>query len=211
MTGRDALTGQEAPPPSMLSELEALRVALPGYNVVITSHGLRYRYEALAPDRGGLPGRAGLVAQRAPHPRRLGGHVGTAHVPDADVHWPSLDTSPYPGQVWAIEAELTPKPVARTTAIMRGLLARNSDYGPEAANAHGPRYVQVVYLAAPAARPVVTRAIGALPAPLQARIVVRDLPEEAAPTTTPRYHHNPGQPTKITLAIWPGTLGVPPG
>ena len=110
----------------------------------------------------------------------IGGRVGTAHVPDAEVHWPSLDTSPYPGQVWAIEAELTPKPVARTVAIMRGLLARTSDYGPDAVKAHGPRYVQVVYLAAPAARPVVTRAIGALPAPLQPRIVVRDLPGEAA-------------------------------
>ena len=54
MTGRDALTGQEAPPPSMRSELEALRVALPGYDVVITSHGLRYRYEAIR--QGNRPG-----------------------------------------------------------------------------------------------------------------------------------------------------------
>jgi hypothetical protein len=38
----------------------------------------------------------------------------------------------------------------------------------------------VVYLTAPAARPVVTRAIDALPAPLRPRIVVRDLPEGAA-------------------------------
>ncbi|MGA2830993.1 MAG: hypothetical protein ABSF03_33325 [Streptosporangiaceae bacterium] len=110
----------------------------------------------------------------------IGGRVGTAHIPDAEVHWPSLDTSPYPGQIWAIEAELTPKPLARTTAIMRGLLARTSDYGPETVQGHGPRYVQVIYLAAPAARPVVTRAIAALPAPLQPRIVVRDLPGEAA-------------------------------
>ncbi len=54
MTGRDALTGQDAPPPSMLTELEALRVALPGYDVVITSHGLRYRYEAIR--QGNRPG-----------------------------------------------------------------------------------------------------------------------------------------------------------
>jgi len=110
----------------------------------------------------------------------LGGRVGTAHIPDAEVHWPSLDTSPYAGQVWAIETELTPKPVARTVTIMRELLARTSDYGPDAVTAHGPRYVQVVYLTAPAARPVVTRAIDALPAPLQPRIVIRDLPEGAA-------------------------------
>ena len=62
----------------------------------------------------------------------LGGRVGTAHLPDAEVHWPSLDASPYAGQVWAIEAELTPKPLARTVTIMRGLLARTSDYGPGA-------------------------------------------------------------------------------
>lgn len=49
----------------------------------------------------------------------IGGRVGTAHVPDAEIHWPSLDGSPYAGQVWAIEAELTPKPVTRTTAILR--------------------------------------------------------------------------------------------
>ena len=109
----------------------------------------------------------------------LGGRVGTAHIPDAEVHWPSLDGSPYAGQVWAIEAELTPKPLARTVAIMRGLLARTSDYGPGAATAQGPRYGQVVYLTAPAARPVVTRAIDALPAPIQPRIVVRDLPDGA--------------------------------
>ncbi len=62
----------------------------------------------------------------------LGGHVGIAHLPDAEVHWPSLDGSPYAGQVWAIEAELTPKPLARTVAIMRALLARTTDYGPGA-------------------------------------------------------------------------------
>ena len=62
----------------------------------------------------------------------IGGRVGTAHVPDAEVHWPSLDGSPYAGQVWAIEAELTPKPLARTVTIMRGLLARANDYGPSA-------------------------------------------------------------------------------
>jgi len=111
----------------------------------------------------------------------IGGRAGTVHVPDAEVHWPSLDASPYAGQVWAVEAELTPKPLARTVAIMRGLLARTSDYGPQPATGQGPRYAQVVYLAAPAARPVVTRAIGALPAPVRPRVVARDLPEEAAP------------------------------
>ena len=37
--------------------------------------------------------------------------------------------------MWAIEAELTPKPLARTVTIMRGLLARTSDYGPSVTDA----------------------------------------------------------------------------
>ena len=64
---------------------------------------------------------------------------------------------------------------------MRGLLARSSDYGLDTPTAQGPRYAQVVYLTAPDARPVVLRAVAALPVPLQPRIVVRDLPEGAAP------------------------------
>ena len=35
------------------------------------------------------------------------------HVPDAEIHWPSADTCPYPGQVWAVEVELTPKSAGR--------------------------------------------------------------------------------------------------
>ncbi len=106
-----------------------------------------------------------------------GGRVGIPHLPDAEIHWPSLDTSPYAGQVWAIECELTPKPLTRTVTIMRGLLARADD-GP--AGARGPRFAQVVYLTAPAARPVVARAIAALPGPLAGRMSARDLPREAA-------------------------------
>jgi hypothetical protein len=29
------------------------------------------------------------------------------HLPDAEIHWPTIDASPYPGQVWAIEVELS--------------------------------------------------------------------------------------------------------
>ena len=41
------------------------------------------------------------------------------------------------------------------------------------------RYAQVLYLTAPPARPVVTRAAAAVPADWQARIIVRDLPSSA--------------------------------
>jgi len=94
--------------------------------------------------------------------------VGVGHLPDAEIHWPSLPASPYAGQVWAVEVELTPKPLARTTRIMAvaGLL------GPA-------RYAQVIYLTAAPARPVVTRSAGAVPAGQQARIVIRDLPPSA--------------------------------
>jgi hypothetical protein len=108
-----------------------------------------------------------------------GGHVGITHIPDAELHWPSLEDSPYGGQIWAIEAELTPKPLDRTIAIMRAMLARASDYGPAANASHKPRYGQIVYLTAPAAAPIVTRAIAELPAPLQARMTARDLPPGA--------------------------------
>jgi hypothetical protein len=50
--------------------------------------------------------------------------VGIPHIADAEVHWPSSPPRPYAGQVWAVEAELTPKPAARTVRIMAGLLAR---------------------------------------------------------------------------------------
>jgi hypothetical protein len=43
--------------------------------------------------------------------RRLRAAIGgraSGHVPDAEVSWPDLPTSPYAGECWAIEAELTP-------------------------------------------------------------------------------------------------------
>jgi hypothetical protein len=85
------------------------------------------------------------------------------HIPDAEIHWPSIDGSPYAGQVWAIEVELTPKSAGRTTRIMTGLLAPM-------------QYALVVYLTAARARPVVTRAAGSLPPGEQSRVVIRDLP-----------------------------------
>jgi hypothetical protein len=98
--------------------------------------------------------------------RLLTGQLGTdraEHIPDAEIHWPSIDGSPYAGQIWAIEVELTPKSAGRTTRIMTGLLAPM-------------QYALVVYLTAAQARPVVTRAAGSLPPGEQSRLVVRDLP-----------------------------------
>ena len=88
------------------------------------------------------------------------------HVPDAEIHWPSLDGSRHAGQVWAIEVELTPKPLARTSRIITGLLTPS-------------RYARVVYLTAAAAEPVVTRAAATLSPQEQARLTVEKLPRSA--------------------------------
>ncbi len=108
-----------------------------------------------------------------------GGHVGGGHVPDAEVFWPDLHAGGYGGQCWAIEAELTPKPLARTVAIMAGLVARAADCQPGAAPGPRPRYDRIIYLAAPPARGVTERAAASLPAGQRSRVVVRDLPAGA--------------------------------
>jgi hypothetical protein len=109
----------------------------------------------------------------------IGGRVAVGHVPDAEVSWAEIPGSPYPGEQWAIEAELTPKPLARTVTIMTGLLERRTGYSPGAPRHDQPRYDRAVYLTSPAARSVVRRAAASLPAPLRAQVTIRDLPPEA--------------------------------
>jgi hypothetical protein len=117
---------------------------------------------------------------------RLGGRLGAReHLPDAEVHWPETgqkQAPPWAGECWAIEVELTPKTVRRTTAIMRELLARTGDYGCPAAEAREPgappRHDRAVYLCSPAAAGTVRRARDALGL-LAARIEIRDLPSAA--------------------------------
>jgi hypothetical protein len=98
------------------------------------------------------------------------------------VHWPDSTPVGWAGECWAVEAELTPKTVARTTAIMRELLARTGDYGCPAADAtvpgRPPRHARALYLCSPAALPTVLRARAEL-GPIGARIEVRDLPPGA--------------------------------
>jgi len=104
------------------------------------------------------------------------------HLPDAEVHWPDGAPVAWAGECWAVEAELTPKTVARTVAIMREILARTGDYGCPAADASVPgrpaRHARAVYLCSAAALPTVVRARAAL-GPLSARVEVRDLPPTA--------------------------------
>lgn len=104
------------------------------------------------------------------------------HLPDGEVHWPDGTAVAWAGECWAVEAELTPKTVARTTAIMRELLARTGDYGSPAAEAvvpgRPPRHARVIYLCSPAALGNVRRSRDSL-GPLAARIEIRDLPPGA--------------------------------
>ncbi len=113
-----------------------------------------------------------------------GGRLGARdHMPDAEVHWPDSGPALWAGECWAIEAELTAKTVARTTAIMRELLARTGDYGCPAAEARvpgqQPRHARAVYLCSPAAASTVQRARAALGS-LAARVEIRGLPQHAA-------------------------------
>jgi hypothetical protein len=113
----------------------------------------------------------------------LSGRVGVRdHLPDGEVHWPDSAPVTWAGECWAIEAELTPKTVARTTSIMRELLARTGDYGCPAAQARipgaPPRHARVIYLCAPAAESTVTRARDTL-GTLATRIEIRLLPSGA--------------------------------
>lgn len=110
------------------------------------------------------------------------------HLPDAEVHWPDGACGPdgapagWAGECWAVEAELTPKTVARTTSIMREILLRTGDYGCPAAEVavpgRPPRHARALYLCSPAALTTVLRARAEL-GPSSARIEVRDLPPDA--------------------------------
>jgi hypothetical protein len=117
---------------------------------------------------------------------RIGGRLGLReHVPDAQVHWPDLAPVPWAGECWAIEAELTPKTIARTVAIMRDVLTRTGDYGCPPAQArlpgHPPIHSRAIYVCSPAARPVVSRARAVLGESdgIAGRIEVRLLPAGA--------------------------------
>lgn len=105
------------------------------------------------------------------------------HIPDGEVHWPdSPDTIAWAGECWAIEAELTPKTLAKTVTVMREVLTRTGDYGCPASEisvpSRPPRHARVIYLCSLAAWPVVTKARNALDA-LGARVEIRMLPQAA--------------------------------
>jgi hypothetical protein len=60
VTTWDVFTGSATVPPGALTELAALRAALPGYDVTITSHSRTHRFEAT--HRGNGPGTCCLIS-----------------------------------------------------------------------------------------------------------------------------------------------------
>ena len=140
---------EAAPPP--LSRLAHVRAVL----------AVRISMEA---NPGWQAGRAWWRCERRLRTERPGvGQPG--HVPDAEILWPSVPGSPRAGETWAVETELTPKPLARTQRIIAGLLALP--------------YAQVMYVCAPAALPVVRQAAGNFRREQSARVIVRELPPAA--------------------------------
>jgi hypothetical protein len=100
----------------------------------------------------------------------------------ARVGAPGRVPTAWAGECWAVEAELSPKTVARTVAIMREILTRTGDYGCPSAEAsvpgRPPRHARALYLCSPAALGTVLRARDSL-GPLSARVEVRNLPPDA--------------------------------
>jgi hypothetical protein len=173
-TGLQACGVRYAPAPPALARLAHIRAVT----------AVRLALEAVPSYRSG-----GAHWRSERHLRaRLGGRLGSRdHLPDAEVHWPDSvlgggRPAAWAGECWAIEAELTPKTVSRTTAIMRGLLARTGDYGCPAAEALvsglPPRHARAIYLCSHPAASTVERARDALGS-LGTRIEIRGLPESA--------------------------------
>jgi hypothetical protein len=111
------------------------------------------------------------------------------HIPDGEVHWPDAADGDmasmgvaWAGECWAIEAELTPKTLAKTVTVIREVLARTGDYGCPAADiavpGRPPRHARVIYLCSSAAWPVVSKARDAVGS-LAARVEIRLLPPDA--------------------------------
>ena len=136
---------------------------------------------------------------------RLGGRLGRRdHLPDGEVHWPDagpgtgLTPVGWAGECWAVEAELTPKTVSRTAAIMRELLSRTGDYGCTASEAVVPgrpaRHARALYVCSPAARPTVSRARDTL-GRASAGIEIRPLPPAAQLAPVVKPARSPARPT----------------
>jgi hypothetical protein len=90
---------------------------------------------------------------------------GSGHVPAGEVIWPTVEGSPRSGESWAVEVEVAPEPLARTQAVLSGLLAQP--------------YSHIVYLCSPETVAVVGHATRQLRPEQAARVTVRPVPSAA--------------------------------
>jgi hypothetical protein len=105
------------------------------------------------------------------------------HIPDGEVHYPVEAGSPWAGETWAVEVEISRKSINRIAGIMHEVLTRTSDYGGAPGSitvpGHAPRYARLVYVCSPTSVRGVLTARADVGAPLSARIDVHNLPESA--------------------------------
>src|SRR5215469_7268176 len=115
---------------------------------------------------------------------RLGYPSREAHVPDGELRWPASGGSPWTGQTWAVEVELSRKTIARIAEVMHETLTRTGDHGsPAGAVAvpgHPPRYARMVYACSPFCVRAVLKARAQLGPALSARVKIYDLPASAS-------------------------------
>jgi len=125
--------------------------------------------------------RGSWLAERLIRATQYPGNLG--HVPDGEVHWAAGTGSPSAGETWAVEVEVTRKPVWRIAVIMQKALARTGEWDATSVSpvepGQPPRYARLVYACSPESVRAVLAARAEAGAPLAARIDVHDLPESA--------------------------------
>jgi hypothetical protein len=118
------------------------------------------------------------------------GYSPTEHVPDGEVHYPGGVRSPWAGEIWAVEVEISAKTVERTAAVMLEVLTRTHGYGSHDTSAPmpatTPRYARLVYVCSPKAARAALSARAEVGSPLSGRIDIHDLPESALRLRTPK-------------------------
>jgi hypothetical protein len=116
------------------------------------------------------------------------------HAADGEVHYPADTGMPWAGEIWAVEVELSRKPVERTAAIMAEVLAKITDVGPTpngGAPGLPPRYARLVYVCSPGSLQAVLNARLEVGPPRSERIEVYALPESATRLDTPKRGWEP--------------------
>jgi hypothetical protein len=117
------------------------------------------------------------------------------HLPDGEVHWPAGSGSPWAGQTWAIEVQLSPGRIKVFAAIMTEHLTSLGDLCGPPASTQEPgrrlRYARLVYACSPRAIGTVLRAKALVGTSLADRIDVHDLPESAMRLRTPKRGWEP--------------------